>query len=264
MSGNQKKIIKYVIIILLLLLYLRHQHGYVLPNQQAQSSELTEITDVDSNNDSIADTSSSDLNAVDLYYNGALIPKFDGSPYVVVNGNMPYFTDDELTTDVFEIYTDLDELGRCGQAYANICTELMPTEKRESIGSVKPSGWHNKKYDFVDGLYLYNRCHLIGFQLAGENANPLNLITGTRYLNVQGMLPFENMVADYVKETNNHVLYRVTPVFYQDELVARGVVMEAEDVEEHGEDICFSVFVYNYQPGVTINYATGDNWLTEE
>ncbi|MCD7950261.1 MAG: DNA/RNA non-specific endonuclease [Erysipelotrichaceae bacterium] len=191
------------------------------------------------------------------------IPDYDEDPYVEINDNIPYFTDDEITTEVFEEYSELDSLGRCGVAYANICQELMPTEKRQSIGMIKPTGWQIAKYDFIDGKYLYNRCHLIGFQLAGENANEKNLITGTRYMNVDGMLPFENMVADYVKETDNHVLYRVTPLFEGDNLVASGVEMEAYSVEDDGEGICFNVYVYNVQPGVIIDYATGDNELEE-
>lgn len=192
------------------------------------------------------------------------IPDYTDKIYVEVNGNKAEFSDeDKKRTDAFELYTDLDELGRCGVAYANICKELIPTEKRGSIGMIKPSGWQLAKYDSVDGKYLYNRSHLIGFQLAGENANEKNLITGTRYLNVQGMLPFENMTADYVKETKNHVLYRVTPVFKGDNLVADGVLMEAESVEDKGEGVEFCVFVYNVQPGVTIDYATGDSWLDE-
>ena len=163
-------------------------------------------------------------------------------------------------TEAFENYSDLDFLGRCGVAYANICKELMPTEERGEIGMVKPSGWHTVKYsDRIDGNYLYNRCHLIGYQLAGENANEKNLITGTRYLNVTGMLPFENEVADYVESTGNHVLYRVTPVFDGDNLVASGVQMEAESVEDNGAGVFFNVYVYNVQPGVIIDYATGDS-----
>lgn len=191
------------------------------------------------------------------------IPEYTGEAYVPVNGNLPYFTEEEKTTQVFENYSALDNLGRCGAAYANICQELMPTEKRGDIHSVKPSGWHSVRYDFVDGKSLYNRCHLIGFQLAGENANRENLITGTRYLNVIGMLPFENMVADYVKETDNHVLYRVTPVYEGDELVARGVLMEGWSVEDEGDGVAFCVFAYNVQPGVTIDYATGDSHESE-
>lgn len=192
------------------------------------------------------------------------IPDYDGAAYVAVNNNIPYFTDeDKQRTDPFETYSELDELGRCGVAYANICTELMPTEERGEIGQVKPSGWQTVKYDCVEGKYLYNRCHLIGFQLAGENANEKNLITGTRYLNIQGMLPFENLVADYVKETGNHVLYRVTPDFHGDDLVASGVLMEGWSVEDAGEGVCFCVYAYNSQPGVTIDYATGASQLAE-
>lgn len=188
------------------------------------------------------------------------IPAFAGDPYVVLNENVPEFPSDDFTEKAFERYSDLDTLGRCGIAYANIGLETMPTEKRGNIGQVKPTGWKSVKYDFVDGKNLYNRCHLIGFQLTAENANKQNLITGTRYLNVVGMLPFENMVADYVKETGNHVLYRVTPIFEGDNLVANGVQMEAKSVEDQGEGIEFNVYVYNNQPGVMIDYATGDSW----
>lgn len=189
---------------------------------------------------------------------------YNGEPYVELNDNVPNFTTREKNnTKAFENYHRLDALGRCGTAYANICKELMPTEKRGAIGMVKPSGWHTVKYDIVDGKYLYNRCHLIGFQLAGENANKKNLITGTRYLNVDGMLPFEDEVADYVKDTDHHVLYRVTPVFKGDNLVAEGVEMEAYSVEDKGKGICFHVFVYNVQPGVTIDYATGESRLSK-
>ena len=185
------------------------------------------------------------------------IPAYDGSPWVELNQNTPNFDPDDLTQEAFEEYGPLDSLGRCTTAWANVCQELMPTEDRESISSVTPTGWINREYD---GEYLYNRCHLIGFQLTGENANEQNLITGTRYLNVEGMLPFENMVADYVKETGNHVLYRVTPIFDGDNLVASGVEMEAQSVEDQGEGICFHVYCYNVQPGVTIDYATGESW----
>ena len=188
------------------------------------------------------------------------IPAYSGTPYTEVNGNQPYFTEEELTTQSFETYSELDSLGRCGVAYANVGQDLMPTEPRGEIGAVKPSGWHLVKYDNVDGKYLYNRCHLIAYMLAAENANPLNLITGTRYLNVQGMLPFETKVCDYIKNTGNHVLYRVTPIFDGDNLLADGVLMEAYSVEDAGEGICFCVFAYNVQPGIGIDYATGDNW----
>lgn len=192
------------------------------------------------------------------------VPGYTGSPYTVVNDNEPDFAKSDFTTDAFEDYSDLDSLGRCGVAYANICKELMPTEKRGRIGMVKPSGWHTVKYpDIIKDRYLYNRCHLIGFQLAGENANEKNLITGTRYLNVEGMLPFEDEVADYVKETGNHVLYRVTPVFDGDNLVASGVQMEAESVEDDGAGVKFNIFCYNVQPGIGIDYATGDSWVDD-
>ena len=191
------------------------------------------------------------------------IPDYSESPYVTVNDNQPYFSDTDLTTTSFESYSELDSLGRCGVAYACISPDTMPTEERGSIGQVKPSGWHTVKYDSVEGKYLYNRCHLIGYQLTAENANEQNLIAGTRYLNVDGMLPFENMVADYIKETGNHVLYRVTPVFEGNNLVASGVLMEAESVDDKGEGICFNVYCYNVQPGVTIDYATGNSALAE-
>lgn len=197
-------------------------------------------------------------------FNAADVPSYSGEPYTAVNNNEPYFTSDNLTTEAFENYSELDALGRCGVAYANVCLETMPTEKRGSISEVKPTGWHSVKYDNVDGKSLYNRCHLIGYQLTAENANQQNLITGTRYLNVDGMLPFENMVADYVKETDNHVLYRVTPIFTGDNLVADGVLMEGYSVEDEGEGICFCVYAYNVQPGITIDYATGDSWLSSE
>lgn len=188
------------------------------------------------------------------------IPAYSGSPYVALNGNVPDFTAEDLTATSYESYGELDSLGRCGVCIASIGRDLMPTEDREGIGSVKPTGWHTVKYNgLVDGNYLYNRCHLIGFQLSGENANEQNLITGTRYLNVDGMLPFENMVADYVKETGNHVLYRVTPVFEGDNLLASGVVLEAQSVEDQGEGIQFHVYCYNVQPGISINYADGSS-----
>ena len=189
------------------------------------------------------------------------IPAYDGKAYVAVNNNEPFFTDSDMTTTAFENYSDLDSLGRCGVAYANICKEIMPTEKRGKIGMIKPSGWHTVKYDVIKDRYLYNRCHLIGYQLAGENANPKNLITGTRYLNVEGMLPFENLVADYVNNTGNHVLYRVTPMFSGSNLVANGVLIEAKSVEDNGGGILFNVYCYNVQPGIGINYENGDSWL---
>ncbi len=200
-----------------------------------------------------AETTKPKVQSFDLSH----IPDFANKPFVVLHNNVPDFPDKDKTKISFEHYSPLDRLGRCGAAYANIGRDLMPTQKRGPIGSIKPSGWQTKKYDFIDGKYLYNRCHLIGYQLTAENANPRNLITGTRYLNVTGMLPFENMVADYIKETNGHVLYRVTPIFQGDELVARGVQMEGYSVEDKGEAISFNVYVYNNQPGIRIDYKTG-------
>lgn len=193
----------------------------------------------------------------------ANIPPFAGEAYVVLNENLPDFTAEEKESlEAFEYYSELDALGRCGAAYANICQELMPTEERGAIGQIQPSGWKFVKYDIVDGKYLYNRCHLIGYQLAGENANEKNLITGTRYFNVTGMLPFENRVADYVRQTKHHVLYRVTPVYRGGDPVAAGVRMEAYSVEDGGKGVCFHVFVYNCQPGIEIDYATGESRLS--
>lgn len=188
------------------------------------------------------------------------VPAFSGDAFVVINDNIPEFTESDLTTDSYEYYSPLDALGRCGYAMACVGYDLMPTEDRESISKVKPSGWVQGQYDCVDGKSLYNRCHLIGFQLTGENANERNLITGTRYCNVEGMLPFENMIADYIKETKNHVLYRVTPIFDGQNLVARGVQMEALSIEDNGDGVCFNVYAYNSQPGIFIDYATGNNW----
>lgn len=213
------------------------------------------IKDVQENSDSsIIDTISNISESVSSY---------SGQSYKVLNNNNPEFSESDYTINSFESYSDLDSLGRCGVAFACVGQDLMPTEDRGSISSVKPSGWQSTKYDIISGKYLYNRCHLIGFQLTGENANKENLITGTRYLNIDGMLPFENMVADYVKETNNHVLYRVTPIYEGNNLVASGVQMEAWSVEDDGEGICFNVYCYNVQPGVVINYATGESQLKE-
>ena len=213
--------------------------------QQTESSAPTEITTASSF--SLSD-----------------VPAYSGKAYTSVNGNVPYFTAAELTTTSFETYSDLDTLGRCGVTYACIGQDLMPTEERGSIGMVKPTGWHTVRYDgFVDGNYLYNRCHLIGYQLTGENANTKNLITGTRYLNIEGMLPFENMVADYIQETNNHVLYRVTPIFEGNNLLATGVLMEGYSVEDKGAGVSYCVFAYNVQPGIEIDYATGESKLAD-
>jgi len=192
------------------------------------------------------------------------IPEYSGEAFCIVNGNQPAFGEEDMASEPFEYFSPLDSLGRCGMTMACVAPELMPTEDRESISNVKPSGWVNVPYSFVDGEYLYNRCHLIGFQLTGENANERNLITGTRYMNVEGMLPFENMVADYVKESGDSVLYRVTPVYEGSELVARGVQMEAFSLGDGGESICFNVYCYNVQPGVEIDYATGESRADED
>lgn len=242
-----KKVVYMISIVLVLLLTLSGCGGSLL-----NGDILPEIDDVTTDSTTIKVVSLDD------------IPEFSGSPYVAINDNQPSFTEADYTTEAFEEYAELDYLGRCGVTYACVGVEIMPTEKRGDIGMVKPTGWVTSKYDFVDGRYLYNRCHLIGFQLTGENANRGNLITGTRYMNTEGMLPFENMIADYVKETENHVLYRVTPIFEGENLVANGVQMEAWSVEDDGDGICFNVYCYNVQPGVVIDYATGQNWLDEE
>ncbi len=194
------------------------------------------------------------------------VPAFDGMPYTVLNDNKPAFSGEEKKrTDPFEEYSEQDDLGRCGPAYANICRELMPEEKRGEIGEIKPVGWRTARYDgLIEGNYLYNRCHLIAYSLAGENANKLNLITGTRYLNIEGMQPFEIQVADYARYTGNHVLYRVTPVYRGNNLIADGVRMEAWSVEDEGEGVCFNIFCYNVQPGIRINYLTGESEAEEQ
>lgn len=232
--------------------------GCASPSQSALATASSESSTVTSSSSESTSEDASSSTSFSL----KSIPTFSKNAYAPVNGNKPYFKSTDFTTKAFEKYSALDNLGRCGVAFANVCTETMPTEKRGEIGSVKPSGWQLAKYDCVDGKYLYNRCHLIGYQLTAENANPKNLITGTRYLNVDGMLPFENMVADYVKETDHHVLYRVTPIFQGNNLVASGVLMEAESVEDKGDSICFCVYCYNNQPGVAINYATGKSHLS--
>lgn len=214
--------------------------------------------DVDSNQNIQATES------IQTSFNLKDIPEFDGkTPYVIINNNEPEFPDEDFNNNSFEKYSELDSLGRCGVAYANVSKETMPTEARGDISKVKPTGWHAVKYDCVEGKYLYNRCHLIGYQLTAENANKQNLITGTRYLNVEGMLPFENQVADYIKQKNGHVLYRVTPIFEENNLVANGVQMEAESVEDRGEEVKFNVYVYNVQPNIKIDYLTGSSELIE-
>ena len=205
------------------------------------------------------------LNAENESFSLDSVPDFDGTrAYVVINENKPFFTESEIVSDSYEKYATLDYLGRCGVAISCVGKDIMPTEDRGSIGQVKPSGWHTVKYDIVDGKYLYNRCHLIGYQLTGENANKGNLITGTRYLNIEGMLVFENMIADYVKDTGNHVMYRVSPIFKDANLLASGVLMEAYSVEDSGAGIEFCVYAYNAQPGVVIDYKTGNSALSGE
>ena len=193
----------------------------------------------------------------------SILPSYSGQAYVSINNNIPYFEEYEIINASFEYYSSLDELGRCDVTMASISEDIMPTGERESIGSVTPTGWKNNKYDVVSGGYIYNRCHLIGYQLTGENANERNLITGTRYLNIDGMLPFENRVDDYIENTGNHVMYRVTPVFTDSNLVADGVLMEAYSVEDEGRGISFCVYCYNVQPYIYIDYRTGDNYLSE-
>lgn len=243
---------------------------------EALSDEQTTVTDTQidvGNSLDITSSTSTDIPSTS-YTNEALnvtgkivlsdIPPFSDKPYVVLNNNQPYFNSSDYTTDSFEYYSSLDNQGRCGIVYACIGKDIMPTGERGETGQIKPTGWHTVKYDIVDGKFLYNRCHLIGWQLTGETSNERNLITGTRYLNIQGMLPFENMVADYIKETENHVLYRVTPCFEKNNLLAHGVQIEAYSVEDDGAGICFNVFCYNAQPGVTIDYSSGNSKLTND
>ena len=216
-----------------------------------------EQTDTEEQEKSLPSTENA--TTIEETFDFAAVPAYEGKAYVAVNGNVPFFTEEELSSASYETYGELDPLGRCTVCVASVGQDLMPAEERGNIGAVKPTGWHTVKFDFVDGKYLYNRCHLIGYQLTGENANEKNLITGTRYLNIEGMLPFENMVADYVKETDQHVMYRVTPVFEGDNLLAAGVLMEGKSVEDNGEGVLFCVFAYNVQPGVSIDYATGES-----
>ena len=190
------------------------------------------------------------------------IPQYSGEAYVTINENKPNFTDEDYTKDTFELYSDLDILNRAGVAFAKVSKETMPTEERGSIGMIKPTGWHTVKYDIVSGKYLYNRCHLIGYQLTGENANEKNLITCARQMNTGAMLDFENEVANYIDETNNHVLYRVTPIYVDNNLLASGVQIEASSVEDKCGEICFNVYIYNVQDGITIDYTNGDSHLS--
>lgn len=221
---------------------------------------ITELTTINETTETVTDAETV-VATTEQIVSVSNIPEYSGEAHITLNNNQPEFTSDEITEKAFESYSNLDHRGRCGVAFACLGRETMPTEERGEIGMIKPSGWHLKKYDCVDGKYLYNRCHLIGFQLSAENANDKNLITGTRYLNIQGMLPFENMVADYIEETNNHVMYRVTPVFEGENLLCNGVKMEGYSVEDKGKGICFNVFCYNAQPSVKIDYETGESCL---
>ena len=232
------------------------------PNSEQNSSTISTSVDNLSTTEQTQPTTNASNN---LPFKLSDIPRYSGSPFCEVNNNKPYLQSDELTTDSFKRFSELDSLGRCGVAFACIGTDSLPTEERGAIGMIKPSGWHTVRYDdLIEDKYLYNRCHLIAFELSGENANPQNLITGTRYMNVKGMLPFENRVHDYVENSNNHVMYRVTPVFEGDNLVAHGVLMEGYSVEDSGTGICFNVFCYNVQPYIEIDYADGTSWISDQ
>lgn len=252
------KLRKSIFCVLLCMMTLLTGCAYMEQDMSASlQDKQTEQTDTNQS-DTNQDTNQSDTNQTDTGKKDTENKK--DTPYVIVNENVPEFTAEEITTESFEQYAPLDELDRCGAAFACVGTDLMPMEKRGNISRVKPTGWHSTRYDFVEGKNLYNRCHLIAYQLSGENANERNLITGTRYMNVSGMLPFEEQVGDYVRETDNHVMYRVTPVFDGDNLIADGVQMEALSVEDDGKGVSYNVYVFNVQPGVEIDYATGDSW----
>ena len=271
-TKKKKQLMKKVLTAIVLCVVLALSNGWIPPRSIKEAKEQGQIfgevlfsyieenasilweDTVEAVSNAISDTWKNSEDTISL----AQIPKYSGNPYVELGGNVPEFSDEKKNGPAYEFYSELDSLERCGYAEAKITTELMPTQERGAIGMVKPTGWHTVKYDNVDGRYLYNRCHLIGYQLTGENANRKNLITGTRYLNVTGMLPFENEVADYVRNTGNPCMYRVTPVFEGDDLVAKGVEMEAESVKD--SEISFHVFVYNVQPGIGIDYSTGNSW----
>ena len=245
-SKQTEKIISTLIILILIIA------SWVINKQENNTENQQNETNITAEQAQTAENTVSNTT-----YNLSNIPEYTDKIYIEINNNISYFEKSEHTTKAFENYSQLDSLKRCGVAYANICKEIMPTEKRGDISNVKPTGWKQTKYD---GKFLYNRCHLIGYQLAGENANELNLITGTNYFNVEGMLPFENKVAEYIdKNNNNHVLYRVTPDFKGENKVASGVEMEAYSVEDNGQGVSFNVYVYNVQPGITINYQTGES-----
>ena len=253
---NNKRIIVVSICVIAFLALLCRSDNSIAPIITEQSSTTTcaEVDNLSTTEQTQPTTSTSSNLPFDL----SDILSYSGSPYCEVNNNQPFFQADELTTESFKQFSDLDSLGRCGVAYACIGADSLPIEERGAIGMIKPSGWHTVRYDdIIEDKYLYNRCHLIAFELSGENANPQNLITGTRYMNIKGMLPIENRVHSYVENTNQHVMYRVTPVFEGDNLVATGVLMEGYSVEDNGEGVCFNVFCYNVQPHIKINYADG-------
>ena len=262
-KGKKKTTLWVVLAAVILAIFALGKLGGSDPGTTAAVTETTVQTTDTTTEKQTADSAKAKT-AAKKKQTAANVPAFSGKPYVVLDDNQPHFSaKDKKRRSAYESYAPLDSLGRCGVAFACVCEETMPTEKRGEIGQVRPSGWHTVKYDTVDGKYLYNRCHLIGYQLSAENANTRNLITGTRYLNTQGMLPFENLVADYIKETGNHVLYRVTPIFSGNDLVAKGVEMEAWSVEDGGDGVCFHVYCYNNQPGIQIDYATGDSHTTD-
>lgn len=270
---NKKKLLMNIVTIIALLIFWlsKIDLGILSETKEEFQKVLVTIenninTELDTEMTSVSESVSvSDITGEITSVSVSSIPEYDTEAYIYINGNVPFFTEEEKITEAFEIYSPIDDLGRCGVAYANLCTELLPTEKREDISSVYPSGWVQEKYEgIVDQGWLYNRCHLIAYSLAGENANEQNLITGTRYMNIEGMWQFEETVLYYLKENpDNHVLYRVTPLFEADNLVANGVLMEAYSVEDNGAGVCFNVYCYNVSPGIVIDYATGDSWAEE-
>ena len=255
------KNLKLLAILLVVLLCTACGSNSGTPVANTTTELITEATTINEATETITDAETVVVTTSEQIVSVSNIPEYSGEAYITLNNNKPEFTKSEITSKSFESYSSLDNLGRCGVAFACLGIETMPTEERGEIGMIKPTGWHLKKYDCVDGKYLYNRCHLIGFQLSGENANDRNLITGTRYLNIDGMLPFENMVADYIEETGNHVMYRVTPIFEGNNLLCKGVKMEGYSVEDNGAGICFNVFCYNAQPSIKIDYETGESCL---
>ena len=258
---NRKKFVVSLCIVAVLCLLFCSDNIKKLNPEQNSSTTSTSVDNLSTTEQAQPTTNASN----DLPFKLSDIPRYSGSPFCEVNNNKPYFQSDELTTDSFKQFSELDSLGRCGVAFACIGTDSLPIEERGAIGMIKPSGWHTVRYDdLIEDKYLYNRCHLIAFELSGENANPQNLITGTRYMNIEGMLPFENRVHDYVENSNSHVMYRVTPVFEGDNLVAHGVLMEGYSVEDSGTGICFNVFCYNVQPYIEIDYADGTSWISEQ